>query len=104
MAVLLLSSRLALAYSGQDQERLEMSGQCPDGDLSNISYGQRDFSGANLQGADISGSAFYRTNLQNANLRNADLRGSVFFMVDFTGADLTGARTRGTLFFLCSGR
>ena len=104
LAVLFLSSSLALAFAPGDKERLETTRQCPDCDLSDIAYGQRDFSTANLQGSDISDSAFFRTNFQNANLRDTDLRGSVFFLVDFTGADLSGARTNGALFFLCFGR
>ena len=59
----------------------------------------RDFSGANLAGADLRGGQFYGSNFTNANLTGADLRGGQFYGSNFTNAKLDSVNASGSVMY-----
>ena len=63
--------------------------------LAAYAAGQRDFSGANLNGADLTRANLYGANLTRADLNGADLNGADLTRANLTRAILYGANLNG---------
>lgn len=83
-------------FSGRDLQTLTLT----DSNLSyacfkNANFRHSDLKQSNLKGADLSGSNLSHSSLQNADLRGASLKDAMLFMTSLSGANLQGADLSG---------
>lgn len=74
----------AVAFNGNDAEKLEATNTCEQCDLAGILMHDANLSGAVMKGSNLTAASFDQANLTNADLREADLSGA-----DFGEANLT---------------
>lgn len=86
-----------------EEQRLRLTGNCPNCDLrymtaSGMDLSRANLQGANLQGANLSGAYLIDANLTGALLVLVNLTGAYLFGTNLSGANLSGANLSGAFF------